>query len=154
MFGVDDKDNQAVADWYGVVMGTSHQEPMARSSPNEWNVFWNTYPSNNGSAYSYETNAPALRDYWRDGVKRAAPYETLYTVGLRGAGDIPLGPSVNIPLLEGIIEDQRTIFKEVLGTDDGMNVTQVWCLYSEVQGYYESGMRVPDDVLLLWADDK
>jgi hypothetical protein len=30
---------------------------------------------------------------------------------------------------------------------------QVWALYKEVQEYYEKGMRVPDDVTLLWCDD-
>jgi hypothetical protein len=29
----------------------------------------------------------------------------------------------------------------------------VWALYKEVQEYYEKGMRVPDDVTLLWSDD-
>jgi hypothetical protein len=81
MFAVDDPVNQFLADWFGVVMSTSHQEPMARSTPNEWNIV------GNGGPWSYETNAAAIRDYWRDGVKRAAPYETLYTVGMRGAGD-------------------------------------------------------------------
>jgi hypothetical protein len=80
MFAVDDHINQPLADWYGVVMGTSHQEPMARSTPNEWNVFGN-------GTWSYSTNAAAIRDYWTEGVKRAQPYETLYTIGMRGAGD-------------------------------------------------------------------
>jgi len=29
----------------------------------------------------------------------------------------------------------------------------MWCLYKEVQDYYHAGMRVPDDVTLLWAED-
>jgi len=32
-------------------------------------------------------------------------------------------------------------------------VPQDWALYKEVQEYYERGMRVPDDVTLLWCDD-
>jgi hypothetical protein len=148
MFALDDPFNQFQADWFGVVMGTSHQEPMARSTPNEWSV------AQPGKDWSYEKNGPAIRDFWRDGVKRAAPYETVYTLGMRGAGDIPLGPSINIPLLEGIIKDQRQIFTDVLGSDSGEKTPQVWALYSEVQGYYELGLRVPDDVILLWADDK
>jgi hypothetical protein len=42
----------------------------------------------------------------------------------------------------------------VLGTDDGAKVPQIWCLYKEVEGYYDGGMTVPDDVTLLWTDDK
>ncbi len=29
----------------------------------------------------------------------------------------------------------------------------MWCLYKEVGGYYAEGLRVPDDITLLWADD-
>ena len=36
---------------------------------------------------------------------------------------------------------------------DLTKVPQVWALYKEVQEYYEKGMRVPDDVTLLWCDD-
>ena len=32
-------------------------------------------------------------------------------------------------------------------------VPQLWALYKEVQQYYEGGLRVPDDVTLLWAED-
>jgi hypothetical protein len=67
---------------------------------------------------------------------------------------VALGPSLDLPLLEGIVKDQRTILTDVLGTANGSVVPQVWCLYSEVQGYYEEGMTVPDDVTLLWTDDK
>lgn len=35
MFYVDDKANAALADYYGIVMGTSHQEPMARATPSK-----------------------------------------------------------------------------------------------------------------------
>jgi hypothetical protein len=84
MFAVDDPMNQWLADMFGVVMGTSHQEPMARSTPNEWNI------DGNGGPWSYTTNAPAIRDFWTEGVKRAEPYETLYTLGMRGAGDSKL----------------------------------------------------------------
>ena len=29
----------------------------------------------------------------------------------------------------------------------------MWTLYKEVQDFYENGLRVPDDVTLLWAED-
>ncbi|EIW74204.1 glycoside hydrolase family 115 protein [Coniophora puteana RWD-64-598 SS2] len=144
-FGVDDPLNQYYADMYGVVMGTSHEEPIMRSLPVEWDLF-GTGP------YDYVANKQNVYDFWVAGAKRGAPYENIYTMGMRGLGDLPLGDTINIPLLEGIVSDQRQILSDYVNN----NVTaipQMWCLYQEVIGYYEDGMTVPDDVTLLWADD-
>lgn len=81
MFGVDDPLNQATAQYYGVVMGTSHQEPMMRSTPNEFNKF---YPNQKWDWYSNKQN---ITQYFTEGAQRAKPYESLYTVGMRGSGD-------------------------------------------------------------------
>ncbi|EJT96984.1 hypothetical protein DACRYDRAFT_112315 [Dacryopinax primogenitus] len=89
MFGVDDPLNQSLADYYGVVMTSSHEEPLMRSTPNEWNLF---YP---GQAWDFSTNAANLTQYWTIGAERAKPYEGVYTVGMRGAGDLPMGPTTN-----------------------------------------------------------
>ncbi|KAI0060097.1 hypothetical protein BV25DRAFT_981253 [Artomyces pyxidatus] len=145
-FNVDDPMNQFLADFYGVVMGTSHEEPMMRSIPVEWGLFGQ-------GPWDYETNSAFIYNFWVEGVQRAKPYESLYTVGMRGNGDLPLGPTTNIALLEKIVSDQRQIF-----TDEfpGVNITtipQVWTLYEEVEGYYDEGMRVPDDITLMWTDD-
>ncbi len=58
----------------------------------------------------------------------------------------------NVELLERIVADQRQIIADITGRP-AMETPQVWTLYKEVQGYYERGMRVPDDVTLLWSDD-
>ena len=50
------------------------------------------------------------------------------------------------------MRDQRKIIGDGLHTDPA-TVPQDWALYKEVQEYYEKGMRVPDDVTLLWCDD-
>ncbi|KAG9094994.1 hypothetical protein FS749_011331 [Ceratobasidium sp. UAMH 11750] len=146
MFYVDDKANAALADYYGIVMGTSHQEPMARATPNEWGLtprgLWN-----------FTSNAANVTQYWIEGVQRAAPYETMYTLGMRGEGDMPLEESTNIKNLEDVVDAQRKILAQVYNKSDATTIPQMWCLYKEVQSYYEDGMRVPDDVVLLWADD-
>ncbi|HEX5399549.1 MAG TPA: glycosyl hydrolase 115 family protein, partial [Verrucomicrobiae bacterium] len=75
--------------------------------------------------------------------------------GLRGANDTPMaegGPEANKALLEKIVADQRTILADVINPNV-TKVPQVWCLYKEVMDYYNAGMRVPDDVTLLWAED-
>jgi hypothetical protein len=58
----------------------------------------------------------------------------------------------NIALLEKIVADQRAILHENM-TPTIQSEPKVWALYKEVQEYYEKGMRVPEDVTLLWCDD-
>ncbi|KAG8956849.1 hypothetical protein FRC04_000327 [Tulasnella sp. 424] len=147
MFGVDDPLNQATAQYYGVVMGTSHQEPMMRSTPNEFNKF---YP---GQKWDWYSNKQNITQYFTEGAQRAKPYESLYTVGMRGSGDVPLSADTNVALLQDIIATQREILTSVFNGTDVSTIPQVWCLYKEVQNYYEQGMTVPDDVTLLWVDD-
>ncbi|KAG8752462.1 hypothetical protein FRC14_007006 [Serendipita sp. 396] len=144
-FGVDDPLNQFTADYYGIVMSTSHQEPMLRSSPVEWYQF-------GSGQWNWDHNKENITKFWTDGVKRGSPYESVYTLGMRGTGDIPLDETGNIDLLQRIVAGQREIIGNVFQKNVS-EIPQVWCLYSEVKGYYERGMRVPDDVTLLWADD-
>lgn len=144
-FADDDPQNMFLADEYGIVMSTSHHEPMMRADKE-----WNRYGK---GPWEYSTNPKELYKFWQDGAKRNKPYESIYTLGMRGQEDKPMSEGENIELLETIVDDQRKIFAEVFGQDAVTEVPQVWCLYKEVQAYYEKGMRVPDDVILLWSDD-
>ena len=143
-FAEDDPENPKLADEYGIVMGTSHEEPMMRAEK-EWT-------SGHYGAWNYVTNQKAIDDFWRKGMERDKNYEEVVTLGMRGEGDTPMSSGANIDLLEKIVADQRQILKETVN-QDVTKVPQVWALYKEVQGYYEKGMRVPDDVTLLWSDD-
>jgi hypothetical protein len=143
-FNEDDPLDPKLADEYGIVMSTSHHEPMLRAQQ-EWK-------RNGTGAWDYSTNGAELRDFWRAGVRRNKDYESLYTVGMRGDGDMPMSAEANTVLLERIVKDQRKILAEEVNPDLN-KVPQVWALYKEVQEYYEKGMRVPDDVTLLWCDD-
>ncbi|KAJ3487914.1 hypothetical protein NLI96_g3210 [Meripilus lineatus] len=145
-FDIDDPQNQPLADWWGVVMGTSHQEPMMRGTPIEWNLF-------GSGPWDYTTNSKNIYNYWVAGAERAKPFESIFTLGMRGAGDLPLSETTNIALLEEVVDDQRQILTNVFNGTNISSVPQMWALYKEVQGYYEDGMRVPDDVTLLWSDD-
>ncbi|HZZ20240.1 MAG TPA: glycosyl hydrolase 115 family protein [Opitutaceae bacterium] len=149
-FNEDDQGNAALADEYGVVMGTSHQEPMLRAQK-EWD---RRYGATLGY-WNYSRDAELLQSFWREGVRRNKGFESVYTLGLRGANDTemaPGGPSANRAMLEGIVSTQRDLLRQEVNSDL-TQVPQMWCLYKEVQEYYESGMRTPDDVTLLWADD-
>ncbi|KDR78329.1 hypothetical protein GALMADRAFT_138431 [Galerina marginata CBS 339.88] len=145
-FAIDDPQNQPLADYYGVVMGTSHQEPMMRSTPNEFNIFGK-------GPWDYTTNSANINQFWLDGTERAKPFESVYTVGMRGFGDLPLSETTNIGLLQGVIANQTEILQTVYNETDVSNIPQIWALYKEVEGYYDDGMRVPDYVTLLWTDD-
>ena len=143
-FATDDELNAKLADEYGIVMGTSHEEPMMRAEK-EW--VWGHH-----GAWDYATNQKEIDEFWREGMERDKNYEDVVTLGMRGEGDTPMSATANTELLERIVADQREILKQTVNPDLA-KVPQVWALYKEVQGYYENGMRVPDDVTLLWSDD-
>ncbi len=145
-FNTDDPLNPKLADEYGIVMSTSHHEPMMRA----WKE-WERLGNKRGS-WDYSKNAEALRAFWTEGIERTKDYEKIVTLAMRGDGDEPMSQEANIALLEKIVADQRRIIAEKINPDLSA-VPQVWALYKEVQGYYERGMRVPDDVILLWCDD-
>jgi len=143
-FNEDDPLNASLADEYGIVMGTSHHEPMLRAQQ-EWK-------RHGKGPWDYSKNAEFLRDFWDQGIERNKKYESIITLGMRGDGDLPMSESANIALLEKIVADQRKIIADRVNPDLS-KVPQDWALYKEVQEYYEKGMRVPDDVTLLWCDD-
>ena len=149
-FNEDDPENPRLADEYGIVMGTSHQEPMLRAQK-EWD---RRYLQTIG-VWNYALHPDVVENFWREGLRRNKKYESIITLGLRGANDTPMapgGPEANMTLLEKIVQVQRNIIAEEINPDV-TSVPQMWCLYKEVQGFYNAGMRVPDDVTLLWAED-
>jgi Glycosyl hydrolase family 115/Gylcosyl hydrolase family 115 C-terminal domain len=149
-FNEDDPENSRLADEYGIVMGNSHQEPMLRAQK-EWD---RRYLRSIGT-WNYSKNPDILEAFWREGIKRNKNYESIVTIGLRGANDTemaPGGPQANLAMLEKIVDVQRRILTDEINTDIS-KIPQLWCLYKEVQDYYKAGMRVPDDVTLLWAED-
>ena len=143
-FNEDDPLNAKLADEYGIVMGTSHHEPMLRAQQ-EWK-------RHGKGPWDYSRNEDVLRAFWEEGVRRNKAYESIITLGMRGDGDMPMSRESNTALLERIVADQRKIIAAEVNPDV-TKVPQDWALYKEVQEYYEKGMRVPDDVTLLWCDD-
>lgn len=141
----DDPENPKLADEYGIVISTSHHEPMMRAH-DEWRRY------GKGGAWNYEKNKDGLQDFWRKGIERMGDYESVVTLAMRGDGDEAMSPDANVSLLQTIVEDQRKILADVT-KKDVTTIPQVWALYKEVQEYYDKGMRVPDDVTLLLCDD-
>jgi hypothetical protein len=141
-------DNKVVADDYGIVMGSSHAEPMLRNNVTEWT----DKPEN----YDYTKNAEGVRKYWDDRAAQNGKYENIYTLGMRGIHDSPIvGPKTQperIQVLEQIFSDQRGMLAKHVNPDPA-NVPQIFCPYKEVLADYRAGLKVPDDVTIVWPDD-
>jgi hypothetical protein len=140
----DDPQNGALANEMGIVIGTSHHEPLGRAH-DEWRRYGK-------GEWNYDKNVKELQQFWRGGMERMKNYETVVTVGMRGDGDEPMSEGANIALLQRIVADQRGIIAKATGKK-AEETPQVWALYKEVQDYYDKGMRVPDDITLLLCDD-
>ncbi|MBN1439883.1 MAG: glycosyl hydrolase 115 family protein [Anaerolineales bacterium] len=140
----DDRLNPESADLFGIVIGTSHHEPMMRAHQE-----WSRYGT---GSWNYQANEQVLREFWEAGIRSMGQKETIVTLGMRGDGDMPMTTETNLELLQRIIRDQRGILARLTGKDPA-EIPQQWALYKEVQEYYDQGMQVPDDVTLLFSDD-
>lgn len=157
-FYADDPLNSITADAMGIIMGTTHHEPMARNHQ-EWARNRKEY-----GEWDYTTNQDVIDEFFREGIERVMGTDDLITIGMRGDGDTPMGvkegedhlfvPSDedNIKLLERIINNQRQIIKDVSG-ESPEKLPQVWAIYKEVQRYFDMGLRPPSDVIMLLTDD-
>ena len=145
-FYADDPENEKAADEMGVVMSTSHHEPMARNHQE--------YARNRKGwgPWNYQKNKASLQKFFREGIERMKGTEQIVTIGMRGDGDEAMSAEADTKLMTNIINDQRKIIADVTGRK-ASETPQVWALYKEVLDYYDKGMKVPDDVTLLLCDD-
>ncbi|KAL7419426.1 hypothetical protein Q5752_006264 [Cryptotrichosporon argae] len=134
--------NLVLADRMGIISGSSHHEPMERNKP-EWDWF--------GQGDWDWTNREFLEKFWTYGAQRAKDKDVLYTVGMRGDGDMPL-TGASIELVENITAVQLDILRETYG-DKYDDVPKMWAMYKEVAEYFVDGLKIPDDVTVLFADD-
>ncbi|KAJ0414359.1 hypothetical protein BJY00DRAFT_318922 [Aspergillus carlsbadensis] len=144
IFFTDDLRNQRLADDYGVVVSTSHHEPMQRAS-NEWKV------GRDRGEWDWVGNREEVVGFMEEGVRRARGNETYFTLGMRGENDGPIEADDPIAVLGEVFETQRGILREVYGDETAAN--QAWTVYKEVMTYYAAGLVPPDDVTLIFTDD-
>jgi hypothetical protein len=141
-------ENIKLADDWGIVMGASHTEAMNRN-----NVLW---PKEGTGPWRYDVNRTNVLDYWEQWAKLRGPYEAVWTLGIRGVHDAAmLGPPdvpSRIKIVETAIADQRDLIKKYVNPDVE-KVPQAFTPYKEVLTLYQHGLKVPDDVTLLWPDD-
>jgi len=147
-FNEDDPESPRLADEYGIVMGTSHHEPMMRAHRE-----YVTRKDEIGP-WDYSVNKQRLDQFFLEGMQRNRAYDNLVTIGMRGDGDVAMGKGDdedNMKTLREVIKGQRQIIKKVYGREDA--VPQLWAIFTEVQRYYDAGFTVPDDVTLLLCDN-
>ncbi|RMY39998.1 hypothetical protein D0866_01555 [Hortaea werneckii] len=134
-FFTDDPLNQQLADEMGIVVSTSHHEPMQRLS-NEW------FAENPEGSWNWLTNREKIIDFFRVGAHRAKGFESCFTLGMRGEYDKKMAGDDPAFVVEDVIKTQREVPNEVLAC------------YKEVQALFESGrLNVPEDVTLLFGDE-
>ncbi|SCV46988.1 uncharacterized protein FFB14_09526 [Fusarium fujikuroi] len=144
-FFTDDPLNQKLADEYGIVISTSHHEPMQRLS-NEW------FAENPDGSWNWLTNKQKITEFFEHGASRAKGCDSYFTLGIRGEYDKKMLAEDPAAVVQDAIETQRQVVKKVYGSEDA--VPQLFAIYKEVQSMFETGrLSVPDDVTLLFQDD-
>lgn len=138
-----------VADSCGIIIGTSHCEPLMRNNTTEWSV-------DERGSFNYLTNKEQVQDYWIARLKESAGRQNVYTMGMRGIHDGSMeGPKTldeKTFWLQRVIDDQREMLAKYVNKDL-TKVPQAFVPYKEVLEIYENGLRVPDDITLIWCDD-
>ena len=153
-------ESKAVCDSFGIIITTSHCEPLLlnNAAKSEWD-------SNRDGDWNYKTNRDVIWKKWDDRLSEAAQYENIYTVAMRGVhdaglrGNLPM--SERVPLIEQVIKDQRELLVKhkaftplPIGEGSGVGLPpQIFVPYKETMDIYENGLRVPDDITLVWVDD-
>jgi hypothetical protein len=150
------KDNPQIADDYAIVMGSSHCEPLLRNNVFEWNVNFEHEYGHQPGEWRYDLNKEEIYTYWNDRVKESVGYESIFTVGMRGIhdGSMP-GPKAiaeKKALLEKIIDDQREILSRNFH-QPADQTPQIFVPYKEVLNIYQKGLKLPDDITIIWPDD-
>ena len=140
---------KAMADSCGIVIGTSHCEPMLRNNVDEWDV-------KERGAFNYRTNREAVQQYWIERLQEVRKSkDNMFTIGMRGIHDGSMeGYKTTEEKLEGlqqVIDDQQELLRKYIG--EPSELMQVFVPYKEVLQLYEKGLQVPDYVTLMWCDD-
>jgi hypothetical protein len=141
--------NGKMAADYQIVIGSSHAEPMLRNNVSEWD-------KTAMGDFNYVTNRQKVYEYWEERVKESRQIHAMYSLGMRGIHDSGIegvkSNSEAVPLLERIFDDQRGLLEKYIDSNI-TRVPQVFTAYKEVLDIYDSHLRLPEDVTLVWPDD-
>lgn len=141
--------NKEIADKYGIVVGASHCEPMMRSANTEWKI-------DGVGNYDYVNNRQNVLNFWESRVEELKNSDNIYTLGIRGVHDGKMQGANSLQqqfdAVTSLFKDQREMIARNLNLDVA-KVPQVFIPYKEVLDVYNMGLRVPEDVTLMWTDD-
>ena len=140
---------KAMADSCGIVIGTSHCEPLLRNNVGEWDV-------QERGPFNYRTNREQVQSYWIERLRQVSHSpDNMFTIGMRGIHDSSMEgyttEQEKFDALQQVIDDQQQLLRRYVG--DPSRLMQVFVPYKEVLQLYEKGLRVPDYVTLMWCDD-
>ena len=142
--------NKEAAEKYGIILSTSHAEPMMRTNTGEWN-------NEEYGAFNFLTNKQQVLSYWEERVGQLTNTENIYTIGMRGIHDGRM-QGVNTlddetQTLHSVIEEQRNMIKRNNPGKDLASIPQIFVPYKEVLKAYDNGLKLPEDITLVWCDD-
>lgn len=144
-------ENQVVADKWGIMITTSHCEPLLfnNAAASEWTK------SRDGE-WNYETNSKTILQKLDDRIRETAQYDNIYTMGLRGLHDEAMkgstDPADRARTLEKVFDKQRGILSKYK-KQRPESIRQIFVPYKETLDIYDAGLRVPEDITLVWPDD-
>ncbi len=157
---------------YGVWVGSSHCENMARNNNAEWYEWADKNRelfSDDLHEFDYTVNPRAIEQYWRERLIEAKNFNIIYTMGIRAVHDsafkrrLMKNPTLEnrVKMLQQVLYKQRAIIKEVYGSEDA--VPQIFVPYEETAELYNGeskngnekckGLDVPEDIILVSTDD-
>ncbi|TRZ45056.1 glycosyl hydrolase 115 family protein [Robertkochia solimangrovi] len=140
--------NAEMAKAYGIVVGTSHAEPMLRNNVDEWKKEF--------GKFDYVGNSERVYRYWEERVKETVSLDAIYTVGMRGVHDSGMEGVNSVAeaagVLNKVIDDQRSLLSRY--SDKAVTeMPQAFTIYKEVLSLYDHGLEIPEDITLVWTDD-
>lgn len=142
--------NLALADEWGIVIGSSHCEAMLRSN----HVCMDRRPDL--MPWRYDTNREHILSYWEESARDRGNYEAVWTLGMRGGADTPFegpdSPEGKARLMEQVVADQRALLEKHVRPHRS-EIPQCFMPYTDVLEIYEAGLHLPDDVTIVWPED-
>lgn len=141
--------NREASERYGIYIGSSHCEPLARNSATEWDIVGQ-------GEYNYISNKENVLLYWSDRLQELRTSNNIFTMGMRGKHDGAMegvkGVEEYKTAIDQVIVDQTELLKTYINPDPSQ-IPQVVIPYKELLEVYRAGMKVPDYMTLMWCDD-
>ena len=140
---------------YDIYMGSSHCEQMLRDNEYEWGKTGDKFGGHGDSDWVWKSNKDMIKRYWAERVGESRGKNAIYTLGMRGVHDTGINgyssTAERVAALTEIIAYQRQLLADSIG--DPTTIPQIFIPYKEVLDCYNAGLKVPEDVTLMWVDD-